>query len=353
MLDWDKSYVQRFYDAINKDYSNKLEIHAFTSENSLLNFLNHNKIEVLLVNENINLNIKHDSKLIILKLIEKNNIENELNSILKYQRVSLIYKEILNAYSQVYKGLSSNDKNYSSKIISFMSSGTGSGTSTIASSLALNLAEKGIKTLFLDLQSFATINSIFNAEGKFSMSEIIFAIKSNKENISARLETAVKMDNSGVFFYDPCKNPLERNELKSDELIKLLDSLNESGIYEYIIVDINYLVNELCLSLLKYSDRVFLVANTTEESQIRLSSIIKSIQIISKHNNESYIDKINIIYNKFISGKGNINQNKEFETVCYIPKFSDTDNKSIAKEISRSSILEKFIFAERESRYDI
>ena len=180
ILDRDKTYVSRFFDIFNKNYSNKIEIHAFTSEDSLYNEL--------------------DYKIIVLKLVEKNSIESQINTILKYQKVSLIYKEILNAYSQVYKGLILNDKNSSTNIISFMSSGTGSGTSTLAYSLALNLARKGSKTLFLDLQSFASINSIFNAEGKFSMSEIIFAIKSNKADLATRLESAVKIDKSGVFF---------------------------------------------------------------------------------------------------------------------------------------------------------
>ncbi len=38
ILDGDKTYVSRFFDILNKNYSNKIEIHAFTSENSLINF---------------------------------------------------------------------------------------------------------------------------------------------------------------------------------------------------------------------------------------------------------------------------------------------------------------------------
>lgn len=368
LLDFDKSYVQRFYDAINKSYSNKLEIHAFTSENSLLNFLKDNKIDILLINENINLNIENDSKLIALKLAEKHAVnsefcsnENSLNSscfIYKYQRISLIYKEILNSYSKAYRSF--NEKNHyfndfhsnttqeftclnNTTIISFMSQGIGSGTSTIASSLALNLAGKNKKTLFLDLQSFATINSIFNAEGKFSMSEIIYAIKSKKENIAIRLEATLKMDSSGVFFYDPCRNPFELNELKSDELIKLLHFFSEFEAYEYIIIDINYLMNETCLSLLKHSDKIFFVTEAKEEHRIRLSKIIKSISISEIHNNQKYMDKIGIVYNKFISNTKNDGQNEEIEFVCYIPKYNDVNIKSIAREIAKTSILDILI----------
>ena len=353
ILDGDKTYVGRFFDIFNKNYSNKIEIHAFTSEDSLLNFLKNSKIDVLLIHEGIELNTKLDNKVIVLKLVEKNSIENQLNSILKYQKISLIYKEILNAYSQVYKGLIFNDKNFSTNIISFMSSGTGSGTSTLASAFALYLSKKGLKTLFLDLQSFATINSIFNAEGKFSMSEIIFAIKSNKADIATRLESAVKMDKSGVFFYDPCINPLERNEITAEDLTRLLDALKEFGDYEYIIIDIDYLVNETCLRLLKYSNRIFFVINTTEENQLKLSGIMKSIEIISNQNNEIYTDKINIIYNKFVNGKGVMYQNDGIRIACYVPKFSESDIISIVKEISATSMLDKLVLVGGKNELEI
>jgi cellulose biosynthesis protein BcsQ len=376
LLDFDKNYVQRFYDTINRAYSNKLEIHAFTNENSLLIFLKDNKIDILLINENVNLNIEHDSKLIVIKLAEKHALENELstnesslnNFIYKYQRISLVYKEILNVYSKVYKAFDEK-KHYfydlqdstmqefnvlnNTTIISFMSQGLGSGTSTIASSLALRLAENNMKTLFLDLQSFATINSIFNAEGKFSMSEIIYAIKSNKDNMAIILETSLKMDSSGVFFYDSCPNPFEINELKAEELIKLLSCFSEIGAYKYIIIDINYMLNELCFSLLKYSNKVFFVTEAREEHQIRLNKILKSISIKEKRDNQEYMTKLGIVCNKYINNFGDDIHYEELEFACYIPKYNDVNTKSIAKEIAKTSILDTLISSERRAQCEL
>lgn len=374
LLDSDKNFVQRFYHTINKAY-NKLEIHVFTKESSLLNFLNDNKTDILLINESINLNTQQFAKLIVIKLLENNILQDDLSTknisyyyIFKYQRINLIYKEILQIYSNTYKSFDENS-NYLSGlptsalqgfnklnntiIISFMSQGLGSGTSTIASSLALKLAESGKKTLLLDLQSFATINSIFNAEGKFSMSEIIYAIKSNKENMSIRLETALKMDNSGVFFYDSCQNPFETNELKADELIKLLHFLREFGAYEYIIIDINYSLNELCFSLLKYSDKVYFVTEAKEEHHIRLNKILKSISIKEMHDNQEYMNKVGIVCNKFVNIPENDIHYEELEFACYIPKYNDVNIKSIAKEIAKTSILDALIPPERRVQYDL
>lgn len=351
LLDFDKVYVQRFYDTINRAYSNKLEIHAFTNKNSFLNFSINNKIDILLINENIKLDFEHETKLIVIKLAEKATFETENTVyIYKYQRFSLIYREILNAYSKVFKAVVDNSNYFNdfhnssnSTIISFMSQGLGSGTSTIASSLALSLAEKNKKTLFLDLQSFATINSIFNAEGKFSMSEIIYAVKSKKENIAIKLEAALKMDSSGVYFYDSCENPFELNELKSEELINMLHFFSKYGAYEFIIIDINYLMNDICRTLLKLSDRIFFVTEAKEENSIRLNKIIKSILICETKDNQKYMDKIGIICNKFIKNMASDIQNSNFEIVSYIPKYNNVSKRAIAKEISKTSILDSFI----------
>ncbi len=372
LLDFDKNFVQRFYNTINRAY-NKLEIHAFTKESSFINFLNDNTVDILLINESINLNIQQYAKLIVIKLLENNILQDDLSInnishhyIYKYQRISLIYKEILQVYSNVYKSFDENSNSLSdlstssfqefnnlnnTTTISFMSQGLGSGTSTIASSLSLKLAESGKKTLLLDLQSFATINSIFSSEGNFDMSEIIYALKSNKDkdNIAVKLEAALKMDDTGLYFYDPCHNPFDTNELKSEELIKLLHLLSKYGEYEYIIIDINYSLNELCLSLLKDSDKVFFVTEAKEEHQIRLNKILKSISIKEMHDNQEYMNKVGIVCNKFINIPENDIHYEEFEFACYIPKYNDVNIKSIVKEIAKTSILDTLIPSKRGS----
>ena len=305
MLDGDKTYVSRFFDCFNKYYFENIELYAFTNDDSLLEFLKCNKIDILLMHEDFCLNNNLEGNVIIIKLIEKISLENQSKTILKYQKISLIYKEILNEYSSVYKGqIKSTRTNSYNNTISFMSSGAGSGTSTIASAFAISLIKKNKKVLFIDMQSFPTINCVFEAEGKFTMSEIMYAIKSKKADLSLRIESALKVDNSGVNFYDPCKNPLERNEITAENLITLLEKLKEITNYDYIIIDIDFLLNETCLKLLNYSDSVVFVSNTTDENYLKLSSILKSIEILQLKNNENYIEKVNIIYNKYVNGRG-------------------------------------------------
>ena len=75
-----------------------------------------------------------------------------------------------------------------------------------------------IYSLFLNLKQFGSTENIFEASGKGSFTDAIFAIKSKKVNMTLKLESIVKQSEDGVYFYDNCQNALDYTEIKLDEL---------------------------------------------------------------------------------------------------------------------------------------
>lgn len=340
----DKLYLNRFFDYMSKNYSDKVEIHGFSSKDTLTEFLDVNDVEILLVSDIEASNFKqYDENLIVIQLAEKDTVNSDIKTILKYQKISLIYKEILNVYSEKYKTFSHKSNNLNANIISFMSSGSGTGTSLIASSFAKYLSLNNKKVLFLDIQAFPTVNCIFNGDGKFSLSEIIFAIKSNKADINARLESSLKIDKSGVMFYDSCSNPLEQNEITKDDLGFLLEFLKNSGLYEYIIVDMDYCINEISKYMLKASDKIVFVSNSTNENNLKLNSIFSSIDMIQKKTGENYLKKISIIYNKFIKEKSNSIRFNNIHVLGYLPMIENIEVNIISEQLARQSLFDNLI----------
>ena len=53
------------------------------------------------------------------------------------------------------------------------------------------------------------------------MSGIIFALKSKKTNLSMKMESCVKQDPRGVYFYSQSKVALDMLELGADEIGRL------------------------------------------------------------------------------------------------------------------------------------
>lgn len=70
----------------------------------------------------------------------------------------------------------------------------------MAAACASYYAAKGEKTLYLNFEKFGSADAFFSAEGQFDMSDIIFALKSRKANLSMKMESCVKQDRRGVYF---------------------------------------------------------------------------------------------------------------------------------------------------------
>ena len=64
-------------------------------------------------------------------------------------------------------------------------------------------------------------------------------LKSKKTNLSIKLESCVKQDVTGVYFYSQTKNSLDMLELQLEEKTRLVSEIKLSGIYDVVIVD-NY-----------------------------------------------------------------------------------------------------------------
>lgn len=61
----------------------------------------------------------------------------------------------------------------------------------MAAACASYYAAKGEKTLYLNFEKFGSADAFFSAEGQFDMSDIIFALKSRKANLSMKWKAAL------------------------------------------------------------------------------------------------------------------------------------------------------------------
>ena len=91
--------------------------------------------------------------------------------------------------------------------------GGGVGGSSAAAACAMRFAQKGKRALYLNLERFGSADVFFSAEGSSSLGDVIYAVKSQKGNLEIRLESSVKRDGSGVFFFSPPKLALDTAEL--------------------------------------------------------------------------------------------------------------------------------------------
>lgn len=79
--------------------------------------------------------------------------------------------------------------------------GGGVGSSSLAAACALNFAARGRSVLYLNLEKFGGSSQFFSGEGQFDMSDVVLSLKSRKANLALKLESYVRRDPRGVFFF--------------------------------------------------------------------------------------------------------------------------------------------------------
>ena len=163
------------------------------------------------------------------------------------------------------------------------------------------------KVLYLNLELFADINIFFQGEGQFDFSHIIYALKNQKTNLILKLESSVRQDHSGVMFYAVPAVPLDLKELTAENVKRLLAETRNIG-YDYIVIDSDFGLDDISIMLWKEADSVVAVTDGEEISNRKLEHMFQAFKILEKREDNSYLGKLSLLYNKFSSKTGVILQ---------------------------------------------
>lgn len=182
----------------------------------------------------------------ILQKMQKRKKYHGQRTIFKYQRAETFYKQILDFYAEnttkVISGYSSNHQN-TTEVISFGSFSGGTGCSTVAAAFCIYAVRRGARVLYLNLERFGTTDSFFHGEGQTDFGDVLYAVKSKRNNLNIKLESTLRQDASGVYFYASPKVALDLQEMDETDVKTLLDELCASGRYDCIITDIDLDLN--------------------------------------------------------------------------------------------------------------
>lgn len=151
-------------------------------------------------------------------------------------------------------------------VISIYSPKGGTGCTTIAVNLGVALAERGRRTLLIDgsLQ-FGDVAVMLNMKPSTSIVDLM----DRMAEVDADLISSVVVEHEsglGVLMAPP--RPEMADLVSEEKMKKLLDQLRKS--FEFIIIDTSSSLNDVALSMLDASDRIFLV---TEQSLPTLKNV--------------------------------------------------------------------------------
>jgi len=346
LLESDEYYLQRIMAVFNSKFSDRLEVFSFTDKDAALSILAANRIDVFLASEEFMIDVNElPKRCAFAYFAESKSVETLYGqrTICKFQKVEIMYKEILSLFSEKsgevigYK----KDGTNSSNVFAFVSSNGGAGSSTVAAAFAMFLARNGKKVLYLNIENFGTADTFFQADGTYDLGDVLYAIKSNKSNLMLKLEGTVKQDMSGVFFYDSCKLPLDVMEIKEDDVKKLIDELELTNSYNEIIVDMNLNFTPVNFAILKRATSIMMVTENTPVATNKLSRILSSLEILDNQNEWMNLKKTQLIFNKNMGTAESIRD--DVQVIGSIAYFPGADTKNLLNQISGTSFFQNYL----------
>lgn len=347
ILEKDQSYLQRFISVFSTKYADKFQIYSFTDEEVAYSTLNDTKIDVLVASDVFEIDIKRVPRRCgFAYLVDSLDVEtvNNQRAVCKFQKVDLIYKQILSIYSENagnVAGLKLGDD--TAQIVAFESVSGGCGGSTIAAACALHFAAQGKKTLYLNLEKFGSADSFFSSEGQFDMSDIIYALKSKKANLALKLESCVKQDPRGVYFYSQSKIALDMLELKVDDIIRLISEIRLTGSYNVIILDLDFSFDADMLKILRQTHSIIWVGDGSEISNSKLIRAYSALSIIEQNEDVPILNRISLIYNKFSNKTSKALDDLGIKTIGGNPRFEHATTAMVIGQIAPKEMFEKIL----------
>ncbi|MBQ6302773.1 MAG: chromosome partitioning protein ParA [Clostridiales bacterium] len=347
VLDNDQIYLDRFVSAFSAKYSDKVELYSFSDLQIALDTVATNRIDIFVASENFAIDPSNiPSKCIFAYFVDNAGIDsfNNCNAICKFQKADLIYKQFLSLYSEKAGGISSLKlDDDSTKVIAFASPCGGVGTSTVAAACAKHFALNGNSVLYLCLEPFGSSDLFFHGDGQYDMSEVIYALKSKKMNLTLKLESCVRKDESGVCFFSATGLALDMLEMTNDDIVRLIEEVKLTGSYNYIVFDIDFALDKNHLRTYRLAHSVVWVSDGSEISNYKIKRAYQAVQLLEQTKSIDLADRLNLMYNRFSSKSGKYVEEADIKVVGGTQVFAQASVNQIVDQISRMGMFDNII----------
>ncbi len=347
ILEKEQKYLERIVNTFNLKYADKFEIYSFTDAEIAMNHLYTAKIDVFIAEESFEIDIEQiPVKCGFAYLVNTAgmNVKDEQIAIFRFQKVELIYKQILNIYAEKGEGvLGDYVGEGKTKVISFVSASGGVGSSTIAAAAAIHFSLQRKRTLYLNLEKFGSTEFFFESQGLADMSDVIYAIKSKKSNLGLKLESCVKQDKTGVYFYSQPKIALDMLEFKKDEVMHLISEVRQSANYDYIVLDMDFSIEQEMLDIYRQSNEIIWVGDGTEISNTKIYRAFVALNIIEEKSEIPITSRIGLMYNKFSNKSCKVIEMEGLRSIGGIPRFENANNGQVLMKLAYLEIFDKLM----------
>ena len=285
LADSDLDYIGRLETVLN-NYK-ELAISIYSEKKALENALASKKFDVLLFDPSIyegQIEVGKDTLVIML-------YDDELpvpdgcasyKKVKKFQRISTTYQQIMYEYSEYAQRKGIVIGGNKTRTIAVYSPIGGSGKTTVALATALRLSLEGKKTFYMNLEDAASDDCFLQSSSDKGLSEIAANLGTNID-FTMKIQGILQQKNDCMFYLKHFDSPNDVYELSGDERIDLLEKIENTKLFDVIVIDMSSSLKAEELKIFEAVDSILLVERNSSISNNKMKLFLNQMHIINSN----------------------------------------------------------------------
>lgn len=155
-----------------------------------------------------------------------------------------------------------------------------------------------------------------------------------------KLESSVKQDNSGVYFYSQTKVALDMLELSADDILHLISELKLTGSYDYIVLDMEFELDKGYLDIYRKINSIIVVGDGSEISNLKIFRGYNAIVTKEQESDSSIANRMVLMYNKFSNKSSRALDDIELKSIGGAPRYEHATTRQVLSQLSNLSVFD-------------
>lgn len=342
----DRDFIGKMEKAFNEFMPDRVSAKCFSAAEEAYEYIKQNSADIFITDESFEIDhsllpekcaAAHFSESLDVYMI------NGEMALFIYQNIRDIYNSIISITDCHLSAACETDENEqdtavsASSVFTFFSCTGGSGGSVFSKAFSVNKASENKKILYIPLEICTSANTVFTGEDSLSLSDIFHDISLGKDDktLKKTISRAITHDSEyNLSFIPPFHTISDIFAVTESQFEKFMSLIAEED-FASVVIDADFSLPSVLPVLIKNTDSIIMLSNGTEHSNLSIDRMYNYINTIGSE----HVNKINIIYNRFINGTSKIYTKNKINILGGIGKLSKSSRKYVIQSISKSEVF--------------
>lgn len=353
IIDHNSEYSKRFKHYIGKKYPHVQIVTCETSEEakSLLQTEVYDVVlyDVRLGEADANIIEKSSGGASFAYISETNETVNGIDTVFKFQGVTVLYTEICAVYEKRKKRVVKTENpsepvERKTDIITFFPVHGGAGSSTMAAACAMDFSKED-KVLYINLEQRPSDFVFFDGEIKKGLSDIVSAMKTKykPEGIKNVLDQVIQKEQKqridNLSYIKGYNNIMDCLSMQPQNIEVILRLIKEYFSFRYIIIDAGFVVDAMLQNLIYSSDKLVFVSAGSDLSNMKLFKIQRYLDILKRDEDRTMPISF-LLFNQYYGLDDEKTVARDMEVVARFPRFRTGDKTRITTQKIIDEVLD-------------